>query len=138
MPFGPQNCAFFGDVGVDRNDVQREVDLVDHALTGAVPARKEFEVLKPVVLPVSVDVMDGFFVIEFPSKVLGHDVAVFHDGARATGAGQGRHRYPYVTVALYVLFVLATLKASLSDSHLSGYFAFLGAAVGEVDIEGVR
>jgi hypothetical protein len=115
------------EVGVKPDHVSTKCELVDHTLTGAVSAGKEFEVLQPVVLPVPVDVVDGFLGVQFPTEVLGHDVAVFHDGARATGTGQSWYRYPYIAVAFYVFFVAASFKSSLGDDHLRRYFALLTA-----------
>jgi len=64
-------------VCVKQDHLAGEGEFVDYALSGAVAAGKEFEILKPVVLPVPVDVMDGFFAVKLPPEMLFHHVAMF-------------------------------------------------------------
>lgn len=62
--------------GVQPEHFQCEGDLVHGALAGAMTRREKFEVFNPIVVPHSVDVMDGLFGEQWSPDVLLHDHAV--------------------------------------------------------------
>ena len=63
--------------GVEQKHLYREVDFVDDALAGTVSVGEQFKVLDSVVLPIAVDVVDGFFWVESSANFLLHYVTVF-------------------------------------------------------------
>lgn len=71
-----------GEVRVQPQHVDCELHLVDHALAGAVAARKEFKIFNLVVLPVAVAVMHGFFWVKLSAQMLLHYVTVLKSFAR--------------------------------------------------------
>lgn len=99
MRFVDQNQTdFASEIRVEPDHLLGEIQFVDDSLTGAVAARKEFEVAQFVEGAISVDVMHRFLGIKFSSQVLFHHVAVFEDVARRFSVFAG-HDEPDVTVS---------------------------------------
>jgi hypothetical protein len=111
-----------GELGVQSQYLDGELHLVDDALAGAVAARKEFEVVRTVVGPNPVYVMDGFFGEKFASDAFRHDIAMFHDGVLFTGNEAG-NRYPDVAVPFNMAFKFSSLEFSQSVGALMCSFA---------------
>jgi hypothetical protein len=65
------------DFGIGSNDLDGKLDLVNHSLAGAVPAGKQFEIFKAVIVRVAVDVMHSFFRSKFAFEILFHNVSMF-------------------------------------------------------------
>jgi hypothetical protein len=97
--------------GVEKKHLYREVDLVDDTLAGTVTAGKEFEVLDSIVLPVAVDVVDGFVGAQLASDVLGHDVTMLQ-GLVFFSGDERWDRNPDVAVAFFVPSEIASFKFS--------------------------
>jgi hypothetical protein len=113
-----------GRVGCEYFD--REVDFVDDALAGAVPAVEQFEVFESVIRADAVDVMDGFFREQVTSEVLGHDIAVLEHRVLHAGDETG-YSDPDVAMAFGVFTYFAALKFGQSARSLMCGFAFLVA-----------
>lgn len=124
----PFFCVSPSELGVEQNHVEREVNLIDNALTGTVAARKEFEVLGAVVLPVAVYVVDCFTSIKSAAKLLLHNMPVLHD-VSSPGASENRNRNPHIAMAFYVALVFAALKSIVGFRRLGGHFARLIAVL---------
>jgi hypothetical protein len=102
-----------------------ERDLVDHTLAGAMPARKEFEIVHRVMLAVAVFVMDCFILVQLAAKVLLHDVAVFkHFSSFFAAIGECWHRNINVAVAFYVSAKVTGFKFCKGFGALVLSFAF--------------
>lgn len=122
------NPNFGGELGVESENLYRERHLVGDSLPGTVSAGKELQVADVVVLPVAVNVVDGFLAKQFPTDVLGHDVAVFHHGSAFESIiGKSWDGNPNVAVSLEVSSVISISKAFLSACHLVRNFARLAA-----------
>ena len=106
-----------GKFRVEPQHVDCERHLVDDALAGTVTAGEKLQVAEIVVLPVSVPMMDGLLGVEFAPEVLGHHVAVLHDGVLLAGH-EGWHRDPHVAVALDVPAEVASVEADKSNIAL--------------------
>lgn len=115
-----------GEFGVEGQNLYRELHLVNDTLTGTVAAGEKLKVLQPVMLPVSVDVVDRLFGEQITSEVFGHDVTVFHDGMAFAGH-EGWNRNPDVSMALDVSPVVSSLKTGESFTGMMGVFAVLAA-----------
>lgn len=109
--------------GIQGEYLDSEVDFVDNALAGSVLAEKKFEVVGQVMLPVSINVMHGFFGKKFSSKRLLHYIAVFQHFRFLAVVGECRNRDPNVTVAFHVSPYVAGFKAFERLSTLVGGFA---------------
>ena len=62
-----------------RADVVTAAGAALHADAGSVVPLAQLQILRPVVRPIPVDVVDGFFGPECATQHLGHDKPVFHD-----------------------------------------------------------
>ncbi len=67
------------DFGVEQEKLDREFQLVDYALSGAMIRTEQFEISDTVVEPVTVDVVHGFFGAKLTSDVLFHSMSVFQN-----------------------------------------------------------
>lgn len=76
------HTSFRGELGIQGQYLDGEGDFVNDALSGSVTGREQFEVVDGVVLPVAVDVVDGFFRKQFAAEVLFHYIAMFKYVAR--------------------------------------------------------
>ena len=65
--------------GVKLDHLDSEGDFIDDTLPGAVTTGEQFQIFDPVVLPVAVDVMDGFLGEEIAANVLRHDETVLEN-----------------------------------------------------------
>ncbi len=70
------------ELGVENQVLYRELDYVGDTLTGAVVFGKQFEIIDRIVSPVSVFVVDGFFLAKRPAEMLFHHIAMFQNVAR--------------------------------------------------------
>jgi hypothetical protein len=100
-----------GEVRVQSQYVDRELDLIDDALAGAVTARKEFEIRQKVVLPITVSVVNSFLRVKFAAEVLAHHVAMFQHFCFLAIIGEGRNGKPYVSVFLDMASYIARIKS---------------------------
>jgi hypothetical protein len=116
----------FGEFGVESQNLYRELDFVDDALSGSVPAAKQFKVRKIVVSPVSIPVMHRLVGEQVAFEMLGHHIPMFHD-VLASRSSKNWDRYPSVSVALYVGPVVSFVKAIYGLLRLVVDFAFLVA-----------
>lgn len=113
---------------VGEQHVYGELNFVDHALSWAMTARKQFEVFKLVVLAVAVFVMNCFLGKQLTAKVLFHHVAVFHDASRGIRSPSHYwHRHPNISVFLSVFFIKPVFKTVLGVFHLCVNFALVAA-----------
>lgn len=112
-----------GELWVESQYVDCKLNFVDDALSGAVPAGKQFEIWKQVVLPVAVLVVNCFLGVKVAAEVLAHHVAMFHDGVLLAGNKRGDGN-PNVAVAFNVSSVFAALKFFKSEFFAPFVFAF--------------
>jgi hypothetical protein len=108
--------------GVELQHLDCERDLVDHALSGSVATRKQFEIVDRIVLAVAILVMDCFVFMKFAAKVLFHDIAVFEHSSTFSAANQRWQMNPDIAMAFDMTPHLATLKSS--QGFLSKRFVF--------------
>lgn len=113
------------EVGVQRQYLDGELRFVDDSLAGAVPAAEQFQVFDSVVAPDTVNVVDSFVLPKIAPKMLGHDVAVFHNVPLRTVSGEFGQRHPNVAVPLGMFFVAATFETFKRNLLLGSYFAIV-------------
>jgi hypothetical protein len=118
-----QNALCASEVRVEPEHLDRECYFVDDSLAGSVTTTEQFEIFDPVVLPVAVDVVDGFILENVAPQSLRHDVAMFHDGV-FPACHEGRYRNPNVSISLYMSSVFSRFKSRQSALSNSFVFAF--------------
>lgn len=106
-----------GEVRVTRQHLDRELHLVDHALSGAMAIVEQFKVAYQIVASVAVLVVDRLGGAKKAADVLRHNPPVFqHLHLFASRARKGRNADPNVAVALDVapyLFCVEFVKRAL-------------------------
>ncbi len=117
------NSSLASELRVKPENFDREGNLVSDALAGTVAAGKEFEVGRVVVLPVAVDVVDGFFIKERTTKFAGHNISMFQDATLLSGYPSW-NRNPKVSVTLLMggVFTSVKLFSKLLDLALLSAF----------------
>lgn len=109
---------------VQTHQFNGEVDFVVNALPRTVSAAEQFQVADVVILPVAVDMVDGFLGQQVAPKVFGHDVAVFQHFSFSSGiAEKCRQRDMHISVPLNV-----ALDVSAVESRHGNIFVMRGFA----------
>lgn len=83
--FAQLEPGFGSEVGILLKHGDCKRDFIDDALTGAMAAGEQFKVLKRVVAPVPVNVVDGFLGEKLSPDVLLHDEAMFENRVFLSG-----------------------------------------------------
>ena len=97
-------------LGVQRQYLDGERDLIGHALAGAVSATEKFKVFERVVLSVSIFVMNCLMVVKFAANVPLHHMAVFKNRVFFS-RNKGRNGNPNVSVFLNMTAITSVIKA---------------------------
>lgn len=119
----------FGEFGVSLDHLDSEGDLIDDALSGTVTAGEEFQVLDTVVLPIAVNVVDGFVRVEFATDVLRHDEAVLENAflSASDARGNGNNHVPS---SFFVPFkTLSSFESRVKPGQSGGALVFRFAAL---------
>lgn len=85
------------EVGVTGEQFSRVGQLVGDSLSRPVIARKEFQVLDPVVVPVAVDVVNSFVGKKLSSNILFHHVAMLKDFVHRNTVGRGKAKHDVIS-----------------------------------------
>lgn len=118
-----------GEFRVCPEHIDGESDFVDHALAGTVTAGEELQIVDPVILPISVLVVDGFFGEKLSAKMPCHDVTMLKnvalDAADERRNGDIHIPAPSTSKSLYLSAIEALKSNLLLPLRLAGNTAKL-------------
>jgi hypothetical protein len=113
-----------GELGIQSQYLDRELHLVDDALAGSVTAAEQFEVSQNIILPVTIDVVDGFFFEQLPTQVLLHNPTMLKHRSLFSVVSQRGYGAPYIPMSFNMTPYSSFVETVESCNFHSFVFAF--------------